>query len=93
MKHPWMTVALNFNTEGQAMKRNVARWEVKGGKDFLQLQEENGHYTYTGPTSGGSLPALPNDEAAIAYMERPWGNGGAGPVTVLKSDRPSTKRV
>ncbi len=79
------------------MKRKIARWEAKGGKQYLELYHDTNaagpYYSYEGNDCGGTLPRQENDEAAIAYMERPWGRGGAGPVTVLRSDFPSTKRV
>lgn len=72
-------------------KRLVARWQTKGN-DYLNLFASTTGYYYEGKDCGGNLPTLPNDDAAIAWMERPW-NGGAGPVTVLKTDRPSLQRV
>lgn len=68
------------------------RWETRGN-DFLSLiKDELGVYSYRGSCGGGVLPAMPDDETAIAYMERPWGKHGAGAVTVLREDRPSLQR-
>jgi hypothetical protein len=75
--------------------RLIASWKTKG-KDYINLyfNEDNGlkYYHYEGNGCGGALPKLENDDKAIEWMEEPWGKG-AGPVTVLKSDRPSLKRV
>jgi hypothetical protein len=73
--------------------RIIARWEAKGGRRYLVLYVGDLGYFYRGDGCGGGLPAMPNDDAAIEYMERPWGQGGAGPVTVLRSDFPSVRRV
>ena len=77
----------------------VARWETKG-KGYLQLsktEKPNGTgfwYSYTGDGCGGSMGNdVTTDEQAIAWMERPWGQSGAGPVTVHRAGRPSLKRV
>lgn len=72
--------------------RIVARWETKG-RDWLDLQEDHGIYGYTGNGCGGIFGPLADDEAAIAAMEMEWGPGGAGPVTVLRTDRASLRRV
>jgi hypothetical protein len=76
--------------------RTVAEWKTKG-KDFIRLEYSTnvhgGYYRYTSNYGGGTLPVMADDKAAIEYMERPWGHGGAGPVTVLLSDRSSLKRV
>ena len=70
----------------------IATWRTTG-KDFLELTKTDLGYSYHGNGCGGTLPvAVATDEDAIAYMERPWGPRGAGPVTVLKTDRPSLKR-
>lgn len=74
-------------------KRPVARWEAKGGKRFVQLYHDVLGYSYETENGGGTLRPMPDDQAAIQYMERPWGAYGGGPVTVLKSDFPSTRRV
>lgn len=66
-------------------QREVARWQTTG-KDFLSLLVNGMGYSYQGRDCGGNLPVLPSDEAAIAWME-------ANPVALLKSDRPSLKRV
>lgn len=74
-------------------KIEVARWEAKGGKRFITLLRDDLGYTYrTNDSGGGNMGVFPNDEAAIAAMEAPWGPR-VGPVTVLTSDFPSTKRV
>lgn len=66
--------------------RIVARWETRG-HDFLELYEYPfGGYGYSGKGCGGSLGALPDDQTAITHMER-------NAVRVLKSDRPSLRRV
>lgn len=67
-------------------KRLVARWEVRGGKRFLELYADEWGYTYTGEDCGGNLGAMTGDAGAIDKME-------AGPVAVLRSDFPSVKRV
>lgn len=72
----------------------IARWAAGGGKRYIELsRHSSGGYSYRGAHSGGCLPAMPDDAAAVAYMERPWGSGGAGPVTVLKADFKSVRRV
>ncbi len=73
------------------MKRIVAHWKTRG-KDYLTLHESNGTYTYEGNDCGGVLPPQANDACAIAAMEAPWGRQ-TGPVTVLRTDRPSLRRV
>lgn len=76
--------------------KTIASWEVKGGKDYLNLcKTDYDIYFYQGLTCGGVLPqSITDDNLAIEWMENPWGHKlGAGPVTVLKSDRPSLKRV
>ncbi len=82
----------------------VARWQTKGN-DWIELWKlteysprsgvgYDGVYHYKGKGMGGGIPnTVKTDTEAIAYMERPWGRGGAGPATVLKTDRPSLKRV
>lgn len=70
----------------------VARWETRG-HDWLSLRRNGASYSYVGNGCGGTLPFMPDDNAAVEWMERPWGKGGAGPVTVLRDDRPSLKRV
>ena len=73
------------------MKTVIATWRTTG-HDFLELVKTDLGYSYVGNGCGGGLPAsIGTDADAIAYMERPWGKGGAGPVTVLKTDRPSLK--
>ncbi len=79
-----------------ADKTLVARWETRG-KDWLELTrgEKPGTYWYKGGPSycGGGFDA-PSDEAAIQHMENPWGHPeGTGQVTVLKTDRPSLRRI
>jgi len=73
------------------MKVVVARWETKGN-DWLELHRDASGYTYAGRDCGGVLPSMASDAEAIAWMERDWGRG-AGPVTVLRSDRRSLRRV
>lgn len=73
-------------------KRIVARWQTRG-KDWLELYHDGAGYSYSGKSCGGTLGAQPDDTAAIAWMERPWGLFGAGPVTVHKADKPTMKRV
>jgi len=70
----------------------IARWETRG-KDYLSLRRDGDNYFYEGNDCGGTLPPCENDKAAIAWMERPWGAGGAGPATVLWFDRTSLKRT
>lgn len=89
-------------------KTIVARWETRG-KDFLELYRTNlttedidadgNHrgflqdYSYRGNGCGGGFFAK-DDKDAISRMEAPWGDPqGVGQVTVLKSDRPSLRRV
>ena len=74
--------------------RKVALWRTKGN-DFLLLYifDTPRAYSYKGNGCGGGFFA-DNDEDAIRKMELPWGSPeGTGQVTVLKSDRPSVKRV
>ena len=74
-------------------RRIVARWETRG-HDFIELSESGGVYSYRGTRCGGVLAALPDDAAAIAAMDRPWGDrNGTGACTVLRSDRPTLRRV
>ena len=69
------------------MNTLIARWEAKGGKQFLALERfPSGGYGYRGNGCGGTLPDQPNDAAAIQYMEE-------HAVRVLKSDFSSTRRV
>jgi len=82
----------------------IARWQTKG-KDWVELwkytdytpregQGYDGVYYYKGKGMGGGLPnTVRTDAEAVAYMERPWGRGGAGQAFILKLDRPSLKRV
>lgn len=73
-------------------ERIVARWETKG-KDWLELVHRDSGYWYRGNSCGGGIDAA-DDAEAIGRMEAPWGDRrGVGQVTVLKSDRPSLKRV
>lgn len=77
----------------------IAHWQTKG-KDYLDLFNngpalagKGNDYFYSGNGCGGGFTAL-SDEEAISRMEAPWGDPrGTGQVTVLKSDRPSLKRV
>lgn len=73
--------------------KQIARWEAKGGKRWIALYKDEQGYTYKGDSQGGVLSYQENDANAIAKMEQPWGTGGAGAVTVLKSDFPSVTRV
>lgn len=73
-------------------QRLVAKWEVKGSKQYLALIEQDGDYFYHSLTSGGYFGKLPNDEIAIKRMVAPWGIN-TGPVTVMKTNYPSLKRV
>ena len=77
----------------------VARWETKG-KDWLQLEKTSRPtggfwYSYKGSGCGGTFGNnVTTDDQVIAHMERPWNSGtGPGPVTVLRADRSSLKRV
>jgi hypothetical protein len=68
------------------MSGTVCRWKTTG-KDWLDLvQYEDGTYAYHGNYCGGVLPAMPDLESAVEYMEN-------HAVAVLRSDRPSLKRV
>lgn len=77
----------------------IARWETRGN-DFLELTKSEfknpeglTHYSYRGKGCGGGLFAS-SDQDAIERMEAPWGDPrGTGQATVLRSDRPSLKRV
>jgi len=72
----------------------VARWETKG-KDWLELTrgENKPTYWYHGNRCGGGFDAI-DDNDAIRKIQLPWGHSeGTGQVTVIKSDRPSLKRV
>jgi len=82
--------------------KSIARYETKGN-DWLELFD-NGpathpdnlglrDYFYKGNGCGGGFCAADNTEA-ISRFEAPWGDKrGVGQVTVLKSDRPSLKRI
>lgn len=74
--------------------RLVARWETSGN-DWIELRQSSFDYYYRGNRCGGfAADKTATDAEAIAAMERPWGSlGGAGQVTVLKTDRPSLRRV
>lgn len=75
-------------------EKPVARWETRG-KDWLELTkgEKPNTYWYRGNGCMGGFDA-PSDVAAIQRMESPWGHPqGTGQVTVLKTDRPSLRRV
>lgn len=81
---------------GKLLKGNpiVARWEAAKGKRFVELRRESdGTYSYKTDGGGGAGFSFASDADAIAWAEKPWGPGGAGPVTVLKSDFPSVRRV
>lgn len=72
----------------------IARWQTKGN-DYLELKrgETEDSYWYKGNGCFGGFYAK-TDSEAIERMEAPWGDPrGAGQCTVLKSDRPSLKRV
>lgn len=70
----------------QEGKKVIATWRTSG-KDFLILYlHMDGVYSYSGNCCGGVLPTLGNDEEAIEYM-------GEHAVTVLRSDKPSLKRI
>lgn len=76
---------------------SIARWETRGN-DYLELFRSvlgNGtvcyHYRGNGCGGGFNLNQM-TDEQAIERMSAPWGPN-VGPVTVLKADRPSLKRV
>lgn len=79
--------------------RLVARWETRG-KDWLELLDNGAchnapgrDYFYKGNGCGGGFTAK-DDEEAVRRMEAPWGDPrGTGQVTVLKTDRPSLRRV
>ena len=73
-------------------ERLVARWEAKGGKRFVALYRSPTGYHYQADHGGGVCAAFRDDIEAIAAMTKPWGRD-TGPVTVLASDFPSTKRV
>jgi hypothetical protein len=73
------------------MRRDIARWEARSGKRFVQLYREGDFYFYETDAGGGSVGAR-TDEEAVAAMTAPWGPT-VGPVTVLTSDFPSTRRV
>jgi hypothetical protein len=71
--------------------RKVARGEAKGGKRWLALYAADDGYHYRMNDGSGWLAA--NDDAdALDRMIAPWGPN-TGPVTVLLSDFPSTRRV
>ncbi len=74
----------------------IARWETTGN-DWIELIRHEfargSGYTYRGKGMGGMLGEISNDRDALAWMTAPWGKHGAGPVTVLKTDRPSLRRV
>ena len=63
------------------------------GKRFIRLEKDPTGYSYVGTNCGGGLPEMSSDDSAIEYMERPWGQFGAGPATVMATDNPSLKRV
>lgn len=69
-------------TTTQTDKRVVARWENRGNF-WLELLHGPSGYSYRGDGCGGTMGReIATDEQAIAYMVRPWGQFGAGPVTV-----------
>jgi hypothetical protein len=70
----------------------IARWETRGN-DWLELYRgaTPGDYYYRGNSCGGGVVAS-NDAEAVAAMEAPWGSR-VGQATVLKTDRPSLKRI
>jgi len=73
----------------------VARWETRGKAHWLELTrgETPNSYWYRGNGCGGGVDAV-DDADAVRKMELPWRHPeGTGQVTVLKSDRPSLKRV
>lgn len=90
----WSDAARKAAAEARANgKTVVASWHGKGN-DFVHLyHHQDTGYTFGSSDGGGSLPQMANHDEAIAHMERPWGKGGAGPVTVMKEDVKSLKRV
>ena len=74
-------------------RRIVAKWKTKGN-DWLELYHwPKSGYGYRGNGCGGGIIAE-TDEEAIVRMEAPRGSEhGWGPAAVLKSDRPSLKRI
>jgi len=73
------------------MRQEIARWEAKGGKRFVQLYREGDFFFYETDSGGGNVGAS-SEAAAVEAMSAPWGPT-VGPVTVLTSDFPSTRRV
>ena len=73
-------------------ERIVARWEARGGKRFVELYHDGRCYCYRMERDMGVGYSFKNDQEAIEAMEAPWGPH-VGPVTVLKEDFPTTKRI
>jgi hypothetical protein len=94
-----MKTAVSVEFIDEETRRVVARWQTSGW-DWINLESyvSDVHgltYCYIGNGGGGGLPAhVKTDEDAIAWMDNPWGHkDGTGACTVLRSDRPSLKRV
>lgn len=71
------------------MKTLIARWEVKGGKRFLNLYQDEFRgkpsYDYEEDNGGGNIGYQPTDQDAI--------NSLALKLECFKMDFPSLKRV
>ena len=65
----------------------IARWQTTG-HDYLELYRDPSGYVYRGRGQGGVMPLPPtaSEDEAIAWME-------SHAVAVLKSDRPSLRRI
>ena len=72
--------------------REVAKWSAAKGKRFLTLTCDAMGYAYKTDNGGGYLGRFANDELAIHRVLNPWGKE-TGPVTVIRSDFLSIKRV
>jgi hypothetical protein len=51
------------------MANVIARWESRGRAHYVDLEDRNGYYGYTGNGCGGSLAPVATDGEAIAVMQ------------------------
>jgi hypothetical protein len=52
------------------MKTLIARWESRGGKDWVELWHDQYGYSYRGNTCRGWLGESTTPEQAVLFMER-----------------------
>ena len=71
----------------------IAEWRTSNGKRFVILWQDDYGFKYTTHDGFGNFgPEIRTIDQAILACEAPWGPK-VGPVTVLKSDFRSVRRV